>query len=86
MELFFVANNQTEYDMFVSSIGRVLNLMQTDSNTKLQKDVVSIGDSDDANYLSSEAGTVPQTSLTAEVDSSPDDCGTPVVSEAKRKK
>lgn len=82
MELFFVANNQTEYDMFVSSIGRVLNLMQTDSNTKRQKDVVSIGDSDDANYLSSEAGTVPQTSLTAEGDSSPDEFGTPVVSDA----
>jgi len=32
MELFFVSSNQSEYDMFVSAIGRVLNLMQTDSN------------------------------------------------------
>ncbi len=30
MELFFVASNQTEHEMFVSAIGRVLQLMQID--------------------------------------------------------
>ena len=73
MELFFVTNNQTEYDMFVSSIGRVLKLMQTDSNTNVQKggnESVDISNSNNSKVLLSEAGTVSQTNTTADVDPS----------------
>ena len=82
MELFFVANNQTEYDMFVSSIGGVLNSMQKDSNEKLQKGSGDVVDSDNANDLLLEAGAVPQTNQTTEVQSSPDESSTLVVSDS----
>jgi len=74
MELFFVTNNQVEYNMFVSSIGSVLNLMQADSNKKMQTgdESVNVGESNNSTNLLSEAVTMSQTNQTAQVDSSLD--------------
>ena len=79
MELFFVTSNQTEHDMFVSAIGRVLNLMQTDTNPidnaeKVPTGDVSVdtGESNKSIDVLSEASIITQSNQTAEVDSSLD--------------
>jgi len=89
MELFFVSSNQTEYDMFVSAIGRVLSLMQTDSDPIGYSKEVQTGDvSVDTSEINStaevlcEAGSTSQTNQTAEVDSSLDKASAMEISES----